>query len=95
MYNIATGAIDKVGESHPRIDPSCMGQQDPVRYQARDGMEIPALLTLPEGGAKNAPLVVLVHGGPYVRGKAWGWNGQTQFLACRTWSATSSRTRPS
>jgi hypothetical protein len=60
-----------------------MGRQDPVRYKARDGLEIPALLTLPANGAKNAPLVVLVHGGPYVRGTHWGWNPDSQFLASR------------
>ena len=83
VYHIKTGEIDKVGDTHPGIDPARMGQQDPVRYKARDGMEIPALLTLPPGGAKNAPLVVLVHGGPYVRGNAWGWKEDTQFLASR------------
>ena len=83
VHNIKTGELDKVGDTYPGIDPARMGQQDPVRYKARDGMEIPALLTLPAGGARNAPLVVLVHGGPYVRGNAWGWHGDTQFLASR------------
>ena len=83
LYNIATGVIDKVGETYPGIDPNRMGQQDPVRYKARDGMEIPAMLTLPPGRPKNAPLVVLVHGGPYVRGNKWGWDPETQFLASR------------
>ncbi len=83
VYNVKTGELDKVGDTYPGIDPASMGEQDPVRYKARDGMEIPALLTLPAGGAKNAPLVVLVHGGPYVRGTTWGWNPQTQFLASR------------
>jgi dipeptidyl aminopeptidase/acylaminoacyl peptidase len=83
VYNIATGELEKVGDTHPGIDPNQMGQQDPVRYKARDGMEIPALLTLPAGGARNAPLVVLVHGGPYVHGNVWGWKGETQFLASR------------
>ena len=83
VYNIKTGEISKAGEAFPDIDPARMGQQDPVRYKARDGMEIPALLTLPPGGAKNAPLVVLVHGGPYVRGNIWGWKAETQFLASR------------
>lgn len=54
-----------------------------MRYKARDGMEIPALLTLPANGAQNAPLVVLVHGGPFVRGTHWGWNPDSQFLASR------------
>jgi dipeptidyl aminopeptidase/acylaminoacyl peptidase len=83
LYNLRTGALDPVGEAYPGLDPQRMSQQDPVRYKARDGMEIPALLTLPRGGAKNAPLVVLVHGGPYVRGNRWGWKADTQFLASR------------
>jgi dipeptidyl aminopeptidase/acylaminoacyl peptidase len=83
LFNLKTGAIDKVGDAYPDIDPARMGRQDPVRYKARDGREIPALLTLPANGAKNAPLVVMVHGGPYVRGTHWGWNPQTQFLASR------------
>jgi len=83
-YNAKTGALLLVGKSREGIDPARMGRQDPVRYKARDGREIPALLTLPPGGAKkNLPLVVLVHGGPYVRGNHWGWNGETQFLASR------------
>jgi dipeptidyl aminopeptidase/acylaminoacyl peptidase len=83
VYNLRTGALARAGETYPGLEPQRMGQQDPVRYKARDGMEIPALLTLPPGGAKPAPLVVLVHGGPYVRGNRWGWNPQTQFLASR------------
>ncbi|MEW6762084.1 MAG: prolyl oligopeptidase family serine peptidase [Pseudomonadota bacterium] len=83
-YNAKTGAFVLVGQSRAGIDPARMGRQDPVRYKARDGREIPALLTLPAGGAKkNLPLVMLVHGGPYVRGNHWGWNPTTQFLASR------------
>jgi len=83
LFNLRTGEINPVGEAYPGIDPKRMGRQDPVRYKARDGMEIPALLTLPAGGAKNAPMVVLVHGGPQVRGNRWEWNPETQFLASR------------
>ncbi|MET0982567.1 MAG: alpha/beta fold hydrolase [Telluria sp.] len=83
IFNLKTGEVNRVGETYPGIDPKRMGRQDPVRYKARDGMEIPALLTLPAGGAKNAPLVVLVHGGPYVRGNHWGWSPNSQFLASR------------
>lgn len=36
-----------------------------ISYQAADGLEIPAYLTLPRGRAQtNLPLVVLPHGGP-------------------------------
>ena len=83
LFNLKTGLIDMVGEAYPNIDPARMGRQDLVRYKARDGREIPALLTSPVNAAKNAPLVMLVHGGPNIRGTQWGWNPETQFLASR------------
>ena len=85
LYNKQTGQLNKVGEAHPGIDSRRMGHQEVLRYKARDGLEIPALLTLPAGAAKGAklPMVVLVHGGPYVRGHAWGWDPDSQFLASR------------
>ncbi len=42
-----------------------------VTYNAADGLQIPAYLTLPRGrAAKSLPLVVLPHGGPAVRDTA-------------------------
>jgi dipeptidyl aminopeptidase/acylaminoacyl peptidase len=84
LFNADTGALDKVGSAHAAIDPSRMGLQEALRYKARDGLPIPAWLTLPHGsGRKNLPLVVLVHGGPWVRGTEWGWQPDAQFLASR------------
>ena len=84
LFNRTTHKLQLVGVTHPKIKPSQMGEQGMVRYAARDGMEIPALLTLPQGNArKNMPMVVLVHGGPWHRGAKWGWNPQSQFLASR------------
>jgi dienelactone hydrolase len=54
-----------------------------VRYKSSDGLEIPAYLTLPKGvPAKNLPIVVLPHGGPWAR-DTWGYDGLAQFLANR------------
>ncbi|RZT11298.1 Dipeptidyl aminopeptidase/acylaminoacyl peptidase [Duganella sp. CF402] len=84
LFDAKTGVLDRVGETYPKIRSAGMGQQEAVRYKARDGLEIPGLLTLPAGGGrKNLPMVVLVHGGPWVRGASWGWNPQAQFLASR------------
>lgn len=84
LYNVKTGAVNPVGSSRPAIKPAQMGPQQAVTIKARDGLEMPALLTLPRAGArKNLPMVVLVHGGPWVRGSTWGWNGESQFLASR------------
>jgi dipeptidyl aminopeptidase/acylaminoacyl peptidase len=83
LYNTETGQINKIGSTRPSINPLQMGRQQMVRYKARDGLEIPALLTLPRKAGKNPPMVVLVHGGPWVNGATWGWNPESQFLASR------------
>ena len=59
------------------------------RIKARDGRDLPVWLTHPKGTANGAakgtlaPAVVLVHGGPFVRGGQWAWNPMAQFLASR------------
>ncbi|MET4897218.1 S9 family peptidase [Sphingomonadaceae bacterium jetA1] len=52
-----------------------------LRYPARDGTSIEAVLTMPRGrGDKNLPLIVLPHGGPFARdSESWDW--WTQYLA--------------
>jgi len=84
LYNTATKKLIKLGSAHPDIDPKQMAQKDMVRYKARDGLEIPAYITMPAGPVKkNLPMVVMVHGGPNVRGGYWNWDPQAQFLASR------------
>ena len=54
-----------------------------VRYPSSDGLEIPAYLTLPKGvEAKNLPVIILPHGGPWYR-ISWGYDPFSQFLANR------------
>ncbi len=54
-----------------------------IRYKSSDGLEIPAYLTLPKGvPAKNLPMVLVPHGGPWAR-DGWGYNAMAQFLANR------------
>ena len=84
LYNTATKQLSQLGSSHPAIDPSRMSPMQMVHYKARDGLNIPAYLTLPRGSTgKNLPLVVFVHGGPYLRGGHWEWDPEVQFLASR------------
>jgi dienelactone hydrolase len=84
LYNKETKKLMRVGSANPHIEAATQGRQELVRYKARDGLEIPAWLTYPRGlEKKNLPLVVLVHGGPSVRGGSWGWDAEAQFLASR------------
>jgi dipeptidyl aminopeptidase/acylaminoacyl peptidase len=85
LYWPASGKVDGLGGAHPAIVPSQMGIRDFYRFNARDGMSIPAYVTLPPGGkrALPAPAVVMVHNGPFVRGVRWDWSADAQFLAAR------------
>ncbi len=66
-----------------RIPRDQMASVKAIRYKSSDGLEIPAYLTLPKGvPAKNLPLLVLPHGGPWAR-DSWGFNNLAQFLANR------------
>lgn len=65
--NIRTGNASEIGTSYP-MDPAMVGPMRMIRYKAADGLEIPAVLTLPPGReAKNLPVVILPHGGPSSR----------------------------
>ncbi|WP_338846964.1 alpha/beta fold hydrolase [Massilia sp. W12] len=84
LYNQATDALELLGNHFPQIKPQHMAQKDFVRFQARDGLSIPMYITLPKDSkGKNLPLVLLVHGGPNVRGVHWEWDAESQFLAAR------------
>jgi dipeptidyl aminopeptidase/acylaminoacyl peptidase len=87
LYNIAKNTMERVGQSRPWLPPKMMGERRFVRYKARDGLEIPAWLTLPADSAgKGLPLIVHIHGGPWVRGfhgTSWGGQPIAQFFASR------------
>ncbi|MEM6555615.1 MAG: alpha/beta fold hydrolase [Pseudomonadota bacterium] len=76
-----------VGEERPWLDSTQLRETDLVTYSARDGLEIPGLLTLPIGwqaGADALPAIVLPHGGPWARDvNGWDPSGWPQFLASR------------
>ncbi len=84
LYTRATGKMVGLGSAHPGILPAQMGERSFHRYKARDGREIPVYVTLPAEKADGPrPAVVLVHGGPAVRGGSWEWDDEAAFLASR------------
>ncbi len=84
LFDPRAGKMEWLVDRSPQIKPKEMASMQPVRYKARDGMEIPAYLTLPTNGRKkDLPMVVMVHGGPWVEGDEWGFHPEVQFLAAR------------
>ncbi|HNY15378.1 MAG TPA: S9 family peptidase [Bacteroidales bacterium] len=86
LYDKRSGILEKISDITPWLDPEEMATMNPVEYASRDGLTIHGYLTLPKGytmeNAKNLPVVVNPHGGPWYRNQ-WGFNPEVQFLANR------------
>jgi dipeptidyl aminopeptidase/acylaminoacyl peptidase len=72
-----------VGRVREDLKPEEMAGTDFHRIKARDGLDLPVWVTRPVDAKGPLPAVVLVHGGPWVRGRFWGWSAHAQFLATR------------
>jgi dipeptidyl aminopeptidase/acylaminoacyl peptidase len=83
LFDRGTKEVTKFGALRPDLPQEKLAPMMPVRYRSSDGLEIPGYLTLPYGKeAKNLPLLVMPHGGPWAR-DYWGYNGTAQFFANR------------
>ncbi|HEX4666983.1 MAG TPA: S9 family peptidase [Chthoniobacterales bacterium] len=83
LYNAKTGELTKLVEVAPWLPEKQLAPMKPIEYQSRDGLTIHGYLTLPLGReAKNLPVVINPHGGPWYR-DTWGFNPEVQFLANR------------
>ena len=84
LYDDSTDELKHLANVSPWINEDDMASMKPISYKSRDGLTIHGYLTLPKGmeNAKNLPVVVNVHGGPWARDR-WGFNPEVQFLANR------------
>jgi dipeptidyl aminopeptidase/acylaminoacyl peptidase len=82
-YVVPTGRMHRVAHVSERLKGWRGGPVSTIKYKARDGLEISAVLTLPPGrDARDLPLIVLPHGGPQARdSETYDW--WVQFLADR------------
>jgi dipeptidyl aminopeptidase/acylaminoacyl peptidase len=84
LYHVKEDKLDKIIDVAPDLDEHEMASMNPIQYESRDGLTIHGYLTLPKGytmeNAKNLPVVVNPHGGPWARDN-WGFNPEVQFLA--------------
>lgn len=82
LYDRKSGEMAQLAHLNPAIKMARLHPVKTIRYTARDGTEIAAVLTLPKAGGADLPLIVLPHGGPFARDDE-SWDGWTQFLADR------------
>ncbi|MGK7875329.1 MAG: alpha/beta fold hydrolase [Xenococcaceae cyanobacterium] len=83
LFNRETRKLEKLYELLPELNREDLAPMQPIRYTVRDGLEIPAYLTIPKGvEPRNLPVIILPHGGPWFR-DTWGYDAYVQFLANR------------
>lgn len=83
LYDRTLEQMSRIATPYEALKGKPLAKVTPVSYQARDGLEIPAYLTLPAGlEARGLPLVILPHGGPYAR-DVLGFDYMAQFVANR------------
>ncbi len=81
LYDKASGKLDFLADISPWLPEGELADMKPVMYKSRDGLTINGYLTLPKGvAAKNLPVVINPHGGPWAR-DSWRFNPEVQFLA--------------
>jgi dipeptidyl aminopeptidase/acylaminoacyl peptidase len=72
-----------IGRIREAVGPEQMAAMDFQTIKARDGRDLPVWITRAGDAKGPRPAVVLVHGGPWMRGNTWRWHGWGQFLASR------------
>ena len=83
LFNRSAQTIEKLYDAWPALPSEHLASVTPIRYAARDGVEIPAYLTLPKGvPSENLPVIIFPHGGPWGR-DSWGYSPVAQFFANR------------
>jgi len=82
-YDRATKTGQLLFTNRQQLEQAVFARMEPIRFQSRDGLSIGAYLTTPRGVvAKNLPMVLLVHDGPWARDD-WGYDAEAQWLANR------------
>ena len=84
LYDPQKKQLEEVLRPVDWLKPEMLSPMSVIRYKARDGLEIPAYLTLPVGKVpRKLPLVAVIHGGPFGVRDDWGYEPDIQFLASR------------
>lgn len=84
LYDGTKEAVTYIVDRAPWINPKLMSEVRAVKFHSRDGLELRGYLTLPAGReAKNLPLIVYPHGGPFEVRDTDRWDPDVQFFASR------------
>lgn len=88
LYDRQTGEARHLSPARPALTGARLNPMQGLTIPARDGLSLPAYLTLPTAAEGTRPMVMLVHGGPWSR-DSWGFNPWHQWLADRGYAVLS------
>jgi len=88
LFDRTTRRLRPLFKARRNLDGLPLRPLEPVAFAAKDGLRIQGYLTLPAAGTRNVPLVLVIHGGPYLRDE-WGFNPTHQWLANRGYAVLS------
>ena len=85
LYDKASNTFSPLLQRAKWIDPNQLGRAAPFTFTTRDGLSEQGYVTYPPGkdGAKNLPMVIFVHGGPYGIRDWWEYDPYVQAMATR------------
>ena len=84
LFDRKTQKLNELAVIKPGIDPEKMSPMKSISFAARDGVKVFGYLTLPRGRpAKNLPLILHPHGGPFGIRDEWSYRDEVQFYANR------------
>jgi dipeptidyl aminopeptidase/acylaminoacyl peptidase len=88
LYDRTARRLQPLFKVRRRLDGVALRPLEPVSFRARDGLRIQGYLTLPAPDVRGVPMVLVIHGGPYLRDE-WGFNSTHQWLANRGYAVLS------
>ncbi|MGB5447329.1 MAG: S9 family peptidase, partial [Woeseiaceae bacterium] len=83
LFDRSNSNMEELAIAYDWLNADALGEMRPVAIESRDGLTLPAFLTIPpDSDGKNLPLVINPHGGPRAR-DFWGFNPEVQLMANR------------
>lgn len=81
LFDTKTKKADFLMAARSWIDPNTMKPMKTLELESRDGTPLTAYLTMASMENKEAPLVVVPHGGPHGIREYWSFDSEAQLLA--------------
>jgi len=87
-FDRKAGTGKRLFSAQPKLENAPLANMAPVVVKARDGLELVCYLSQPVTASGPMPMVLVVHGGPWMR-DSWGLNPMHQWLANRGYAVLS------